>query len=741
MARTLTVAERAAVAAPHHGAFSKFEVQDADGVYRDYTQYLRTDWFTGASIEESIDQNTMTLNATLLRETGTLSLSPFVAASLINRNAGGSYATAIDAWRKWRLSLAVMREGYPPTGTDWKETCQGRIDIIEWSGEQINITGRGEEAVLLDFWIATERQYGSVGGIAMETVIQSLNDNNLVALSPALYTPVSPSYLMNAWTQQKGNLFPADVAVASKAGAVIRYRYDASDVNRLTLLKPNRTATPGSEVWTLSPSEYTKVLRVAIDKSGIRNFIKLRFVHPTLGIQTVIYPHMAGTGTVACTAGVATFSSSQAGIIKAAADGSNTEIIVAGIAYTVTAFNGTTGATLLSQLATGGVPAFGASAFTLHDTLSGAGTTTSLSRFGRIDEEFDLSYDTQVNDSTKAQGMCDAIGSDQEFPDLEQQFETLGAWFIQLYDYGKFEANPQLYDSPQYGGVTRIRHDIADATIKTTIDVRGKPAGGYKTWKMLAAASAPSGAIAQQALRDTKPIQLKVMRQSETADQIVSRVYAIASVAGATVSLAYDNGGLTVTPASPQTLVATTDFATTGFVDFTITRDKANGTPRRIAFGGSAPGYVDGTDGVDVSPTSTRFRAKAAITISLANNSATFFAPTTEVYDVGNLHDNSTNPSHFTVPTGGDVGAWVLSGSVSFANNATGYRSVGIYKNGALTDAVAVVQAVTSGVLTAVAVVFVDSVPAVNDYYELLATQTSGGALSTTGTFTATHLP
>lgn len=492
MSRTLTAAERAAVAALRAGHHAKFEVQDADGVYRDYTTYLRTEFFTGATISENQDVNTISLSATLIRESGTLSLSPFRSDSLVNRNAGGSYAAAIDAWRKWRLSVAVMREGYPPTGTDWKEMCQGRIDIIEWSGDLINVTGRGEEAVLLDFWIATERQYGSVAGIAMETVVQSMNDNNLVALSPALYTPVSPSFLMNTWTQQKGNLFPADVAAVSKAGAVLRYRYDASNVHRLTLFKPNRSAAPGDEVWTLSANEYTAVQKMSIDKSGIRNFIKLRYAHPTLGVQTVIYPHMAGTGTVSCAAGVATFSSSQAGIIKGAADNSNTEIIVAGIAYTVTGFNGTTGATLLSQLATGGVPTFGASAFTLHDTLSGGGTTTSLGRFGRVDLEIDLSYETQVNDSTKAQGFCDAVGSDKEFPDLEQQFETLGFWFVQLHDYGKFEANGIHYDTPQYGGVTAITHSIADGTIKTTLNVRGKPSGAYRNWDRLGRATVPS---------------------------------------------------------------------------------------------------------------------------------------------------------------------------------------------------------------------------------------------------------
>src|SRR3954466_14823225 len=114
MARTFTVSERAAAAALLSGHYSKWEVQDADGVYRDYTSYLRTDWFTGATLEDSIDSNTVRLNATLLRQSGTLSLSPFRSDSLVNRNALGSYAAAIDAWRKWKVSVAVMRAGYPP---------------------------------------------------------------------------------------------------------------------------------------------------------------------------------------------------------------------------------------------------------------------------------------------------------------------------------------------------------------------------------------------------------------------------------------------------------------------------------------------------------------------------------------------------------------------------------------------------------------------------------------------------
>jgi hypothetical protein len=134
----------------------------------------------------------------------------------------------------------------------------------------------------------------------------------------------------------------------------------------------------------------------------------------------------------------------------------------------------------------------------------------------------------------------------------------------------------------------------------------------------------------------------------------------------------------------------------------------------------------------------SRNRCKVVQTITLANNTPTFFTPTTEAYDTGNLHDTATSPSHITVPAGGNTGAWLLHGTVDFAANAAGYRSVGIYKNGVLVESSTLPPA--TGVLTSIPVSFLDDAPAVGDYYELLATQTSGGNLSTTGTFTAIHL-
>jgi hypothetical protein len=69
----------------------------------------------------------------------------------------------------------------------------------------------------------------------------------------------------------------------------------------------------------------------------------------------------------------------------------------------------------------------------------------------------------------------------------------LGFWFVQLHDYGRFLANGVHYDQDQYGGVTSIRHEIANGTIRTTLGVRGKPAGKYSSWRFIQGALGNSG--------------------------------------------------------------------------------------------------------------------------------------------------------------------------------------------------------------------------------------------------------
>lgn len=65
-----------------------------------------------------------------------------------------------------------------------------------------------------------------------------------------------------------------NVAARSDA-AVVRYRYDASDVMQLTMYRPDREAV--SEDWELGPGEYVALPRASIDISGVRNDVRVKF--------------------------------------------------------------------------------------------------------------------------------------------------------------------------------------------------------------------------------------------------------------------------------------------------------------------------------------------------------------------------------------------------------------------------------------------------------------------------------
>ena len=88
-------------------------------------------------------------------------------------------------------------------------------------------------------------------------------------------------------------------------------------------------------------------------------------------------------------------------------------------------------------------------------------------------------------------------------------------------------------------------------------------------------------------------------------------------------------------------------------------------------------------------------------------------------------HDTSTNNSRLTCRY---AGVYSISGTAEFASNSTGFRSLLIRVNGT-TFIANQSTAALSGVATPLAVETKYSL-AVNDYVELVANQTSGGALN-----------
>lgn len=99
----------------------------------------------------------------------------------------------------------------------------------------------------------------------------------------------------------------------------------------------------------------------------------------------------------------------------------------------------------------------------------------------------EISEDTSSNIDTDAEAldMVTAMVKDLSVPLLNQTMRTSFFWPVQLGDLYDFTANGEMYDSTQQGAAVSIEHELTRDTRRTSIGVRGKPAGAYSRWLQL----------------------------------------------------------------------------------------------------------------------------------------------------------------------------------------------------------------------------------------------------------------
>jgi len=116
---------------------------------------------------------------------------------------------------------------------------------------------------------------------------------------------------------------------------------------------------------------------------------------------------------------------------------------------------------------------------------------------------------------------------------------------------------------------------------------------------------------------------------------------------------------------------------------------------------------------------------------SISNSTATAISFNGETYDTDGFHDNSTNNTRITIPSGKD-GYYLIYGNVGWGINATGRREFSLRKNTSTTlsdggtgpTSAAYVSNIFSIVLNLAAA----------DYIELFGFQTTGGAFDVEST-------
>ena len=110
-------------------------------------------------------------------------------------------------------------------------------------------------------------------------------------------------------------------------------------------------------------------------------------------------------------------------------------------------------------------------------------------------------------------------------------------------------------------------------------------------------------------------------------------------------------------------------------------------------------------------------------TIADSTNTALTFD--SETYDTNTYHDNSTNTSRITIPSG-KAGYYLFVCKWSIGENATGYRQVELRKNGSAVDRTSI-RGTSSG-QNFVTLSTVQS-SAISDYFEFFVFQTSADNL------------
>ncbi|MEX1103549.1 MAG: biotin/lipoyl-containing protein, partial [Dehalococcoidia bacterium] len=107
---------------------------------------------------------------------------------------------------------------------------------------------------------------------------------------------------------------------------------------------------------------------------------------------------------------------------------------------------------------------------------------TSITKYGRRWMELQEDDTSQINSSSEANAMGDAILADLKEPSLVASFDVGCFPFVQLWDYYTFPANGKHYDAAQSLAVAGYSHRYTKDESTTTLQARGQPAGAFERW-------------------------------------------------------------------------------------------------------------------------------------------------------------------------------------------------------------------------------------------------------------------
>jgi hypothetical protein len=260
--RTLTAGQTTLLQGGDYDVHAIVEVEDSAGTYVDRTSdAIAVEW------DQTTDELVNACTVEFRRNDGTAAtFAPLMSAT-----------PPVDTMRGLRVSVATVAVGATPMAGDYEPVFDGAIDRVKWPQRfpgRVVAECRDTAGALMDHVIQEVRTYGSDAGVALETVMQQvLDDNGFSGIT--LYVPTATSAVVTpAYEQGKEPVMQALRTLAEAIGWTVRYRYiDSLSAWRLTLYEPDRDKAVTD--FTFGVSQYYDVTAMEVGVEDIRNKIKV----------------------------------------------------------------------------------------------------------------------------------------------------------------------------------------------------------------------------------------------------------------------------------------------------------------------------------------------------------------------------------------------------------------------------------------------------------------------------------
>lgn len=783
--RSATAGELTILAATTRLITQRVKVKNGSGTFIDLSSYAES-----VRIEQDIDQPIAGCTVEFRRDSGTtLSLAPLRTDSTLNRlDNGVDYSPQLDLNRVITVEEATTPIGTAPVAADYKLLFHGTIDTVNFERSPVVCSCRDLGAPLVDRWIEAVAIYGSDVGVALETVMQQILDAIFGGGFVPLYTPVSPSYVVApAYIQQKQSMMDAQYALAQLPGWDVRYRWDDGTSSfRFTLAQPPRAKTVPD--YTFGPSAYFDVTRLELDLTNVKNVITVSYydtafngrlevtVSDTTSIdkygRRYFYIQEPDGSPISTNAEATTMANAALSDLKepkaefeidapffwpgdlwdlyrfptnSVHFNSNQDWAVVSISHYLSAKKHRTILRVRGQPAGGytswiyreqGVPTprpgevgpeprieiFGPSPrhlVTVRYTATGG--TAPLTYERRIDVD-------GISTGTYSAPAALGAGVTENIPTHQYRATRI---YLRVTDATGLEGNHDPFflkgwDASSDGAGHGVGQDEEER-------VRGG-GGGY---------GIPRGRYHTEPIHDATGFD--PLLDTELG-QVGSALKANDGEAGVESQRAATRKGARAAGSGANGITGEED-----------TRSGLGGYPVPDAPYLTLP-YMDASGGIplidpetrriqaDLLPPSvsswTRNRCQVyhSANQAITSSSLTILAWDSEAFDVGTLHDPSTNNSRITIPAGGDTGLWLFVGQVEWAGGAGSARTVQILKNGVATPLAVSRVALPSSIAGPVHQVFAFvNAPTVGDYFELEVLQNAGVNVNVIGTVSGSH--